>query len=75
MGGVSEIIRDGIDGFLVDPGICDELKEKITYLKDNETVRTNMSKAALERANDFDIFKKTREIEDLYQTILQSKSM
>ncbi len=71
VGGISEIIQDGIDGFLVNPGICDELKEKILYLKHNKDVRTAMSHAAQKRSQNFDIYKKTRQIEQLYKNIMR----
>lgn len=41
--GIAEIIRDGVDGFLFEPGNTKELTQKIIDLIDNKTLRKSMS--------------------------------
>ena len=51
--GPRDIIRDGIDGFLVPPGDEATLAERICQLIEDENLRTKMGTAALERAKEF----------------------
>jgi len=44
VGGVSEIVKDKINGYLIKHGDKDNLKEKILFLKDNPLIRDSMSK-------------------------------
>lgn len=50
VGGIPELIEDGIDGLLFSPGDVDALAEKISYLLDNEDVRIEMGKKARQKA-------------------------
>jgi len=49
VGGIPEIIRDGIDGFLFSPEDSLDLAEKIKFLIDNPDIRNQMGKNARER--------------------------
>jgi len=44
VGGVSEIIKDGINGFLVKEGDIEDIKKKIILLKENKKIRSDMGK-------------------------------
>lgn len=46
VGGMSEAIEDGVDGFLVDPRNPEQLVEKISYLIDHPQLRQSMGKNA-----------------------------
>ncbi|MDX9703055.1 MAG: glycosyltransferase [Candidatus Auribacterota bacterium] len=72
VGGVSEILRDGVDGFLIKTDIENQLKEKISYLKNNESIRATMAKSAIERSKEFDINKNARQIEQIYIQITKT---
>lgn len=51
VGGVPEMIEDGVTGFLVSPGRKDEMAERIEFLFQNEKLRLEMGRAARERVD------------------------
>lgn len=53
--GPKDIIRDGIDGFLVPPEDETMLAERICQLIEDESLRRKMGAAALERAKEFSL--------------------
>jgi glycosyltransferase involved in cell wall biosynthesis len=55
--GPKDFIRDGIDGYLVPPGDEKMLAERICQLIENNTLRKQMGRAALERSKDYSIEK------------------
>ena len=68
--GIAEIIRDGKDGFLFEPGNYKELSEKIIFLLQNEDLRQEFSHNCFERfQNNYEltgvINKAVRDIENL----------
>lgn len=46
IGGIPELIEDGVDGFLFEPGNAEELSEKIAYLISQPRLREEMGKNA-----------------------------
>lgn len=48
-GGMSEIIDEGKDGFLIDPQNSEELYAKLCCILDNEELRSRMSKSAIDK--------------------------
>ena len=52
VGGIPEFIRDGTNGFLVQPNDTKQLAEKIAYLHDNREVHHNFSQQARKIAID-----------------------
>jgi glycosyltransferase involved in cell wall biosynthesis len=50
-GAASEIITDGVDGFLVSPGDADSLEDGLRVLAGNRDLLARMSLAARERYN------------------------
>lgn len=53
--GPSEIIRDGIDGYLIDKFDTKEFATKVNYLCSNKTARKKMGDQAALRARDFSL--------------------
>lgn len=49
VGGIPEIVEDGINGVLVEPGNVSQIKEAIMKLKENPKLREKMQKANLKR--------------------------
>lgn len=49
VGGLEEIVTDGVDGYLVDPGNPRAFAERCLTLYKNETLRRNMARAAREK--------------------------
>lgn len=76
VGGISEVIDDGKDGFLVEPGNSLLLADKIKYvlsLSDDE--RQRITRAAKNRViSNFNIERMVREFENSYFAILSNKS-
>ena len=71
IGGPKEIIKDGYDGYLLPPDDSKILAEKIIYLIDNPEIRYQIGRNALMTAkNRFDIAKTTKNIEDLYSSVI-----
>jgi glycosyltransferase involved in cell wall biosynthesis len=48
-GAASEVITDGVDGFLIEPGNANQLAERLKLLKDRREILIQMSLAARER--------------------------
>ena len=54
VGGIPELITDGVEGWLVTPGDVDALAEKIALLVNNEPMRLAMGRLAVLKAAQFD---------------------
>ena len=68
VGGVPEIVRDGVEGFLVDPGRPTELAEKLVALLRDRELRARLGAAGLDRQRtEFDIHVMVRRLENLYE--------
>lgn len=63
--GPSEIIENGINGFLIEPFSIDKMREKIEYLIDNELVREQFSKNTKQIQKAFNIEKIMKQWEQL----------
>lgn len=53
--GPVEIIRDCVDGYLVQPFDCDEMAKKINVLIGNPSLRERFAKQALTSLGEFEI--------------------
>ena len=71
--GPKDIIRDGIDGFLVPPGDETMLAERICQLIEDESLRRKMGAAALERAKDFSLEKVIPMWTSLFEELVKEK--
>jgi glycosyltransferase involved in cell wall biosynthesis len=73
VGGVPDVVRDGIDGFLVEPGATDELAERLARLAADPALRERMGAAGRERV--LDRYAVSRLVEDtdlLYRSLLEA---
>jgi len=61
VGGIPEIIRDGVDGYLVPPDDPEALAEKMKLLLSDPTLREQMGENARQRF--LDMFEQTKNIE------------
>lgn len=66
-GGIRDIVKDGITGFLVQQRDAEQITDKILLLKDNKNLRQTMGKKAAEQADRFS-WESTRQ---LYEKILR----
>lgn len=70
VGGIVEVIRDGVDGFLVPPDDPDALAEKLLLLLSNPQLRSTMSRHARERfLSTFEQSKVIKEQVDWLETV------
>jgi len=68
--GMSEVIRDSKNGFLVEPKKSDQLAEKISLLLQDENLRKEISTNNKEDAKRYNWKKITAELEEIYRKLL-----
>lgn len=73
--GPPNIIKDNIDGLLVENGNIEELAEKICYLIEHENIRKEMGKQARINVERFKIEKIAVQWQELFNSLLQSKKI
>lgn len=72
--GTVEIVRDGVDGFLAEPGNADAIADKIIYLIEHPEKRKDMEKAVLERyESEFTFEKLTQAYIEYYERLLSNE--
>ncbi|MCP4634403.1 MAG: glycosyltransferase [candidate division Zixibacteria bacterium] len=75
VGGIPEIVREGIDGFLLEPEDVEGFATKIKFLIDNPQKTVEMGKSGRERiVKNFSVLKMVKEYEQLYTELLESKN-
>lgn len=76
VGAISEVIKNGENGFLVSPGDHEALAEKITCLIKNENLRKKMASNNVEKIQQkYDLAVVTKIFEKIYQEILSKKCL
>lgn len=71
-GGLPEVNRDGISGFLSDVGDVDDMAQKALYILSDEDRLKTFKKNALEVSNQFDIDKIIPYYEEIYREALEN---
>ena len=72
VGGIPEVVRDGVDGFLYDVGDIRAMADGCLSILSNPQIRDNLGKAAREHANrEFCASKIVLKYEDLYNRTIQ----
>jgi len=74
IGGQSELVKDGYDGFLVDPKKPNQLAHKIKMLIENKDILEEMSRNSLESARKFSKEKYIRDLEGLFEKLVEEYS-
>ncbi len=73
--GAEDIVREGVDGFIIPIRDIEKLKEKITYLYEHPEIRERMSLSAKERVSaGFTWDDYGRKITEIYENILKNKN-
>jgi glycosyltransferase involved in cell wall biosynthesis len=70
VGGIPEVITDGRDGLLVEPGDPGALATALTKLLADDAARAGIAEAARGRAGSFDLARAVRQIEGIYDRAL-----
>lgn len=72
VGGVPDVIRDGEDGFLVEPGASDELAERLAELARDPSLRERLGAAGRERVLPrYAVGRLVDDVDRLYRSLLQ----
>ena len=70
--GPVEILRDGVDGYLVTPFRCDEMTEKIDALIRSPSLRERFAKQALTSLGEFEIQTVMKQWKSVLQQLMQN---
>jgi glycosyltransferase involved in cell wall biosynthesis len=71
VGGVPDVVRDGQDGFLVEPGAVDDLAERLARLARDADLRRKMGDAGRERVLPrYSVDRLVDDVDTLYRTLL-----
>lgn len=72
IGGIPELVSDGINGLLFNPGEAGDLRRKIQYIIDNRDILRRFNENAPKIK---DIEENAREIEEIYAKLINNKNM
>jgi glycosyltransferase involved in cell wall biosynthesis len=73
VGGVPDVVEEGKDGFLVEPGATDELAERLTRLARDPALREQMGQAGRERVLPrYAVDRLVDDVDRLYRALLAS---
>lgn len=76
VGGISAVIRDGREGFLVPSGHAEQLADRLVALARDPNLCAKMGKEALQRVHaSFDIPVMVRRVEQVYCDVLKAKGL
>jgi glycosyltransferase involved in cell wall biosynthesis len=75
VGGVPDVVRDGIDGFLVEPGDVDALAERLARLARDPALAARMGEAGRARVVPrYDVDRLIEDVDRLYRSLLSSSA-
>lgn len=74
VGGVPDVVRDGIDGFLVEPGDIDSAADRLAELAAKPALRHRLGEAGRVRVRErYSVSRLVDDVDRLYQALLESK--
>jgi glycosyltransferase involved in cell wall biosynthesis len=73
VGGVPDVITDGVDGILVSPGRPEDLSCALASLVDNADRRVQLANAARERARNFELTAWYEELARIWTGLILSR--
>ncbi len=71
VGGICDMVRDGVEGLLVEPEAPDALAAAVAQVLDDEALRARLARAAAERAEAYDWSRVLPGYERLYENLLE----
>jgi len=71
--GIPEVVQDGVDGIIFESDNIKEMAEAMTRLMEDETLRGELSAAAIRNANEHRIDKIGKQLEGIYQAAIDLK--
>jgi glycosyltransferase involved in cell wall biosynthesis len=76
VGGVPDVVRDGVDGFLVDPGDVTGAGAKLAVLAGDDALRRKMGEAGRERVLErYAVSRLVDDVDRLYRALLAAKGV
>jgi glycosyltransferase involved in cell wall biosynthesis len=69
VGGVPQVIVDGVDGVIVPPGVPSALADAIERVVTDSELRRRLGEGAAARSGMFDVSVASREVEDIYRQL------
>jgi glycosyltransferase involved in cell wall biosynthesis len=73
VGGVPDVVRDGVDGFLVEAGAIDDLAERLARLAGDPALRARMGAAGRERVvSRYAVDRLVDDVDRLYRSLLET---
>ena len=73
VGGVPDVVRDGVDGFLVEAGAIDDLADRLARLATDPELRERMGQAGRERVlSRYAVDRLVDDVDRLYRSLLQA---
>jgi glycosyltransferase involved in cell wall biosynthesis len=74
VGGVPDVVRDGVDGFLVEPGDVDAMADRLAALAADEDLRRRMGEAGRADVHQrYSVERLLDDIDELYRRLLVSR--
>jgi glycosyltransferase involved in cell wall biosynthesis len=73
VGGVPDVVTDGVEGLLVPPGRADRLAEAVSQVARDPALRARLAEASLARSEVFDVRRAARVIESVYTELLDAR--
>jgi glycosyltransferase involved in cell wall biosynthesis len=70
-GGIPEVVRDGQDGLLVAPGRVDEIAQAMLKLLNNDALRKEMTRSALEQAKMFSLDAHVAKMNEVFEDTIK----
>jgi glycosyltransferase involved in cell wall biosynthesis len=71
VGGIPEVIDDGVNGYLVEPGNADQIAEKVIKLFSDENLLKDFGRNAREHAENFSIENYVEKLDKLYDSLIE----
>ena len=76
VGGVPDVVQEGEDGFLVEPGATDELAERLAQLARDPALRERMGRTGRERVLPrYAVERLVDDVDRLYRSLLSEASV
>ncbi len=76
VGGVPDVVRDGVDGFLVEPGDIDALAERLGRLAADPALAARMGEAGRARVLErYSVERLVGDVDALYKKLLAEKGL
>jgi len=71
IGGIPELVRDGYNGFLFEPGNVDELANILNEISENPKILKKLEKGARKSSEKYDIKEHINKLEEIYRSLTE----